>query len=72
MDNKQNLSDTELVDLIKTSKDDPSSYIQALYERHGALINKVYSNYKPMLKASGVCMNDVYDNKLIVVYNSAL
>ena len=68
MDNKK--TDLELISLIKTSSADPSDYISELSTRHGALINSVYKTFTPVLRASGIFLGDVYEDKINVVYES--
>lgn len=65
-------TDIELVEVIKKCTDDPSDYILELSRRHGALINSVYKTFTPVLKASGIYMGDVYENKINIVYDSVM
>lgn len=65
-------TDAELVSLIKFDPENSSQYISELSNKHAALINDVYGKYRASLSQSGVCLTDIYSEKLNLVYDAAI
>ena len=66
----ETITDTELVENVKEKSCNNS--LKELILRHSALCVDIYKKYTPALCASGVPIQDVYQDKDYIVYKSAL
>ena len=63
-------TDLQLINNIKQYNDEKS--LKMLIDRHSGICCAVYKSYGPSIVASGYCMEDVFDEKELLIYNSAL
>ena len=61
--------DTELVEKVKIEQCEKS--LLELAEKHLPLCLKVYNKYTPALTSMGLSMEDVYNDRLMTVWNAA-
>jgi RNA polymerase sigma factor (sigma-70 family) len=65
----QLLSDVALTKKIQ--KKDDNIALETLISRHGALANDILTKFTPALVQSGVCLQDVYNEKDMAFYKAA-
>jgi len=63
------LSDVELTNKIQKKEDNLA--LETLISRHGALANNILTKFIPALTQSGVCLQDVYNEKDMTFYKAA-
>src|SRR3990167_5058814 len=63
------LSDVVLAKKIQTKDDNQA--LETLISRHGALANDIFTKFTPTLVQSGVCLQDVYNEKDMTFYKAA-
>ena len=64
------MTDLELINNIKNNQDSDS--LQNLHVKHSGICMQMIKKYEPVLKNSGVNVDDIYQDKIFVVYKSAL
>jgi RNA polymerase sigma factor (sigma-70 family) len=64
--------DAELIKNIKINNDYASDSINAISERHGAIVTEVIKKFSSVLANTGIAPIDVYHEKDLLIYNSAM
>lgn len=67
-----NLSDQDLISHIKQNDELASDAINAISERHGAIITDVIKKFSSVLTNTGIAPVDIFHEKDSLIYNSAL
>ncbi len=64
------ISDLQLIDNVKKHNDD-NSFIE-LSNRHTPLCHNIYNKFSTALQSSGICIQDVKEDKDLVMYKAIL
>jgi RNA polymerase sigma factor (sigma-70 family) len=64
------MTDLELINNIKNNQDSDS--LKDLDFKHSGICMQMIKKYEPVLKNSGIDVNEIYQDKISVVYKSAL